>query len=147
MHRLVDLTGRLLAMVSRLGDLASEERMLFTVAHVDGADIGGVLPLRIARLVGSQWRLRRRLGAFAAEARAAGVSATDVSRVVALARRSYRLAMQLAHYDDLRNLLSTWRWLHRWLALLLGALLVVHVVAAVRYGGVDFGVWFGGGAG
>ena len=65
--------------------------------------------------------------------------------MVELARRSYRLAMQLAHYDDLRGLMSTWRWLHRWLALLLGALLVVHVTAAMRYGGVDLGALFAGG--
>ena len=35
-----------------------------------------------------------------------------------------------------------WRWMHRWLALLLLLLTVVHVVTALRFGGVDFGIWF-----
>ena len=51
--------------------------------------------------------------------------------------------LQLAYYDDLRGLLSTWRWMHRWLALLLLALTAVHVVAALRFGGVDFSVLLG----
>jgi hypothetical protein len=71
----------------------------------------------------------------------AGVPVGEVQRTVALARRSHRLAMQVAHFDEVRGLLSTWRWLHRWLALLLLLLTVVHVVVAVRYGEVDFAVF------
>ena len=72
---------------------------------------------------------------------AQGVPVAEGARTVALARRSHRLALQLAHYEEVRGLLSTWRWLHRWLALLLLLLTVVHVVVAVRYGAVDFS-WF-----
>jgi hypothetical protein len=105
---------------------------------VDRAEIGQTLPGRIWGLERSQWQLRRRLERFAAAARTQGVPAHDIARMVRLSRRSFRLALQLAHYDDLRALLSTWRWLHRWLALLLAALLVVHVVSAVRYGGIEW---------
>lgn len=105
---------------------------------VDRAEIGQTLPGRIWGLVRSQWQLRRRLERFAAAARTQGVPTHDIARMVRLSRRSFRLALQLAHYDDLRALLSTWRWLHRWLALLLAALLVVHVVSAVRYGGIEW---------
>jgi hypothetical protein len=105
---------------------------------VDRAEIGQTLPGRIWGLVRSQWQLRRRLERFAAAARTQGVPAHDIARMVRLSRRSFRLALQLAHFDDLRALLSSWRWLHRWLALLLAALLVVHVVSAVRYGGIEW---------
>jgi predicted ferric reductase len=48
--------------------------------------------------------------------------------------------MQLTHYEEVRGILSSWRWMHRWLALLLLILVVVHVFTVMRFGGVDFGV-------
>lgn len=122
----------------RDGRGVGEEARRMVEELVERAEIGHSLPGRIWGLVRSQWQLRRRLDRFAASARRDGVPATEVARMVRLSRRSFRLALQLAHYDDLRALLSTWRWMHRWLALVLLALLVVHVVAAVRYGGVDW---------
>lgn len=112
---------------------------------VDGARFGKNLLSRVRGLLLSQWHLRRRLTAIRVRARAEGVPAGEVARIVQLARRSHRLALQLTHFDDVRSLLATWRWLHRWLALALLLLTIVHVVAAVRFGGVDFGVLRGGG--
>ena len=63
-----------------------------------------------------------------------------------MARQAHHLALSAAHYADLRGLLMTWRWLHRWLALLLVLLAMWHVVTAWRY--ADLGwlrSWFGGG--
>lgn len=108
---------------------------------VADARLGRGFVARVAGLVRSQWRLRGRLARLRRDAVAAGVPAAEVARTVALARRSHRLALQLAHYEEVRGLLSTWRWLHRWLALLLLLLTVVHVVVAVRYGAVDFGLF------
>lgn len=67
-------------------------------------------------------------------------------RTVGLARRSHRLVLQLANFEEVRGLLASWRWLHRWLALLLLLLTAVHVAVAFRYGQVDFGVFFADGA-
>jgi quinol-cytochrome oxidoreductase complex cytochrome b subunit len=39
-----------------------------------------------------------------------------------------------AHYEDLRAILGTWRYLHRWIALLMVVLLIVHVVHGFLYG-------------
>jgi hypothetical protein len=53
----------------------------------------------------------------------------------------------LAHYEEVRGILSSWRWLHRWLALVLVLLTVVHVATAIGFGGVDWSVlwtWSGG---
>lgn len=112
---------------------------------VERAEIGHSLPGRIWGLVRSHWQMRRRLERFAASASREGVPPNEIARMVRLSQRSFRLALQLAHYDDLRALLSTWRWLHRWLALVLLILLVVHVVAAVRYGGIDWSALSAGG--
>lgn len=95
---------------------------------------------RVAGLVRSQWRLRRQLAQLQRDARAEGIPADEAKHLVALAQRSHKLALQLSHFEEVRGILSVWRWLHRWLALLLLLLTIVHVVTAMRYGGVDFRV-------
>ena len=110
-------------------------------ALVADAGLGRGFGARVAGLLRSQWQLRRRLRRFRAAALAADVPRSEVERTVGLARRSHRLALQLAHFEEVRGLLASWRWLHRWLALPLLLLTVVHVVVAFRYGAVDFGVF------
>ncbi|MBL8749335.1 MAG: NAD(P)-binding domain-containing protein [Planctomycetes bacterium] len=111
----------------------------------DAAHFGRGFFARIAGLLRSELRLQRELGRLRARAAAEGIPRTEAVRVLSLAQRSHRLAMQLTHYEEVRGLLSTWRWLHRWLAVLLLLLTVVHAVTALRYGGVDFSVLRGGG--
>lgn len=111
---------------------------------VEHARLGRGFFERVFGLVQSQWRLRRQLTQLRTAAGQQGVPAHEVGRLVELARRSHRLAMQLTHYEEVRGVLALWRWIHRWLALLLLLLTVVHVVMALRYGGVDFAVLFGG---
>jgi dihydropyrimidine dehydrogenase (NAD+) subunit PreT len=103
---------------------------------VADARLGDGFVARVRGLLRSQWQLVRALRRVRRAAAAAGVPATEVTRLVALARRSHRVALQLVHFDEVRGLLATWRWLHRWLALLLLLLLAVHVATALRFGGV-----------
>lgn len=103
--------------------------------------------VRLGTLVLGQWRLRAILRELRQQGRAACVPAPQVARIVDLARRAHRLALHLAHFDEVRALLSSWRWFHRWLALLMVLLTVLHVVTATRFGGVDLSVlWSSGGA-
>jgi len=104
------------------------------------AQLGRSLVARIGGLLHGQWRLRRELDRLRQEGRAEGIPLTEVRHVLSLAERSYRLALQLVHFEEVRGLMSTWRYIHRWLALLLTLLVIVHVVAAVRYGGIDLSV-------
>lgn len=102
---------------------------------------------RVFALLLGQWRLRAMLHSLSVQARAAGVPKEEIGHMLGLARRAHRLALQLTHFDEMRGLLSSWRWLHRWLALLMVLLTVLHVITATRFGGLDFGVlWNGGGA-
>jgi dihydropyrimidine dehydrogenase (NAD+) subunit PreT len=112
---------------------------------VDRARGGAGLFGRLAAMQRSRWLLRRSLAALRADARAEGIPPREVRRLELLARRSHHLSLQLANFDELRHLLAGWRWLHRWLALLLLLVLVVHVVQALRYGDVDFARLFGEG--
>ena len=38
-----------------------------------------------------------------------------------------------AHYEELRALMASWRYLHRWVALYMVLIVALHVIAALRY--------------
>ncbi|MDF1800555.1 MAG: NAD(P)-binding domain-containing protein [Planctomycetota bacterium] len=101
---------------------------------------GGSLAARFAAVVGVRRDLRR----FEARVRArCGDEAEDL---VVLARLAYRRALLVAHLEDLRGLVSAWRYLHRWVAFLMVVLTVLHVVHATAFGAVlgELSGWFGG---
>lgn len=63
-------------------------------------------------------------------------------KVLRLIDRLYVEMSWIARYQDLRALMSYWRFLHRWLALVLILLALFHIGIAVRYGAL----WVFGGA-
>jgi thioredoxin reductase/Pyruvate/2-oxoacid:ferredoxin oxidoreductase delta subunit len=89
---------------------------------------------RIATLLGGDRRLRRVLGELGQEGLAEGLSRDQVAEVLDLARRAHHSAVAAAHYEEVRGVLSSWRWLHRWVALALVLLVIAHVVSALAYG-------------
>lgn len=101
---------------------------------------------RVFTLAKGQVSLLRLLRRVRTQGVAEGVPQEELKRILVLARKAHRVALQLTHYEEVRGILSSWRWMHRWLALLLGILVLVHVITAVMYGGVDFDVllWLGG---
>ena len=94
------------------------------------------LPARLAGVFGSQRALRHSLARLEREGRAEGVDPARLRELLELARRAHRAALAAAHFEDLRGLLATWRWVHRWAALLMVLLVARHVAVALRYGGV-----------
>jgi thioredoxin reductase len=99
---------------------------------------------RVSALMRSQLRLSRNLRELRERGRREGIPAAEVGRLLELARRAHRLALQLTHYEEVRAVLASWRWLHRWLALLMVLLTVLHVVTALRFGQVAWSVLWGG---
>ncbi len=93
----------------------------------------GSLWSRLRSLLGGQRALDRRLTELGVQGLASGLPADQVSDLVGLARRAYHAALAASHYEDLRALLSAWRYLHRWGALLVVLLVVLHVAIALRY--------------
>jgi dihydropyrimidine dehydrogenase (NAD+) subunit PreT len=92
------------------------------------------LPARVRALFGSQRELRRTLQRLEREGRQEGVDPERLLEILGLARRAHRAALGVAHFEELRGLLASWRWLHRWVALLMVLLVLRHVVIALRYG-------------
>jgi hypothetical protein len=47
----------------------------------------------------------------------------------------------LIRYHELRGLISSWRFFHRWLAVLMLCVVICHIVVGIRFGG--FSIWGG----
>ncbi len=88
---------------------------------------------RVQLLLSGERRLARTLRRLEHEAREEGLSSEHVAEVVHLARRAHREALAAAHYEDLRGLVASWRYFHRWVALLMVALVVIHIFTALQY--------------
>lgn len=104
------------------------------VERVVGEDRWQGSPLaRIRALLASRRAAARRIEALRRAARAEGVAADHVERMTDLARRAQRTALMASHYEELRALLASWRWFHRWTALFLVLVVAWHVWTALRY--------------
>jgi len=91
---------------------------------------------RLVELVRSQRRLNHCLARLRAEARAEGLQPDQLARLAAISRKAHRTALMAAHYEDLRALLGTWRFIHRWFALLMVMLATWHIATALKYAGI-----------
>jgi hypothetical protein len=89
---------------------------------------------RLLSLLGGQRALRRQLAELAREGAAHGVPAEQTRELLTLARTANRTATAAAHLEDVRAVLSSWRYFHRWIAALLVLLLALHVFFAFAYG-------------
>jgi hypothetical protein len=147
------------------GRVLELEEIEAQVAHMSGewdrsaSGFGERVRREVTELVGVQrWkstffsRLRgvlrgqRELGALLAQLRVdgarAGVAGDELDLLCTLAARAHRTATMSARYEDVRGLMASWRWFHRWLALLMVLLVAIHVAAAVRFGEVDWAAVF-----
>lgn len=60
----------------------------------------------------------------------------DRARILPIARRVCKDQQGLARYGELRGLMGSWRFLHRWLAVMMLIVLAFHVGLALRFGGL-----------
>jgi thioredoxin reductase/ferredoxin len=95
---------------------------------------------RILALLSGQRSLRRSLRRLRAEGKELGIPPSQIRHLTILARRAHRASTMAAHFEDLRGLLASWRYLHRWIALLMVLLLAAHVVTALRYASLPGGL-------
>ncbi|MCX5660123.1 MAG: NAD(P)-binding domain-containing protein [Planctomycetota bacterium] len=102
---------------------------------------------RIAALVSGQVRLRAAISRLRRQGQREGIPADEITHLVGMSRRAYRLTLLVTHYEEVRAILSSWRYFHRWLALLLVLLTGIHIATAMRFGelGAKLAALFAGG--
>ena len=96
----------------------------------------GNILIRIVSLVRQQRELRRSLNALGREGRAEGIAEDQVQRVLDLARRAHWAALMATRFEEIRGILASWRYFHRWVALLMVLLLGVHIFSALRFSSI-----------
>jgi len=89
---------------------------------------------RVRGLVDGHRKRNRILTEIAQRGQAEGVPKEVIDKTIGIARDAHRSATVAAHYEDLRAVLNSWRYLHRWVALLMVLLVVAHVIYALIYG-------------
>lgn len=89
---------------------------------------------RVRALLFGQREVRALLARLEAQGKREGVPNDRIAETLHLARRAHRTTLAAAHMEDLRAVLNTWRYLHRWVAALMIVLIVLHVVHALAYG-------------
>ena len=99
----------------------------------------------VARIVRGDRESRRRLQQVKQALRKAkvGPHCRDRKLVARVVREFFRERQWLVRYQELRHLMGVWRYLHRWLAVLMLLVVLFHVVLAVRFGSL----WVLGGTG
>ncbi|MGQ0614485.1 MAG: NAD(P)-binding domain-containing protein [Planctomycetaceae bacterium] len=127
------------ARLARLSDGREEERFgVHAMAEVaqltEARQWRGSFLGRVLGLLTGQRALRRMLARLAAAGRKEGVPEGRIRRTLHLAREAHKAALAAAHYEDLRAVLGSWRYLHRWIALLMVLLVALHVAHALLYG-------------
>ena len=89
---------------------------------------------RLFAMIVGQRDLRRALRRMSEQGHAEQVEPEQVREALKLAGQAHRAATAASHYEDLRGVLGSWRWLHRWVALLMVVLVVLHVIYSLAYG-------------
>lgn len=100
---------------------------------VDDIRWSGGLGQRLAALLIGRRRAHRHLRDLAATGRREGVPAEEVDAGLVLARSAFDAALAASRYEELRGLLGSWRYLHRWVAVAMVLLVLAHIVTASRY--------------
>lgn len=67
-----------------------------------------------------------------------GVPENERDELLVLAKRSYRLTLQISHFEEVRAVLGSWRFIHRWLAVLMVFFVTMHVTRAIQYARLEW---------
>jgi thioredoxin reductase/ferredoxin len=117
----------------RQGRGFGEEARAEVQTLVDSAVWSGGFVGRLFGLVRQGQRLRATLARLRVHARERGLSPDQVRTLAALVERTHRTALASARFEQVRGVMSGWRYVHRTIALVLVALVAIHVYVALRY--------------
>ena len=110
--------------------LAEDPDGAFAVLSLKPRSFGAVL----ASLLWGDRDLKRQIRRIRSGGDRPGTQVKSRRRVVKLLRAFHRETLWLDRYQELRGLMGSWRFLHRWLAILMALLALFHIGVALRFG-------------
>jgi len=130
----------------RLGELRSQlEGFGIGSTLLEAGDADNALPAQkglfatLAAALGGNRAISREYRRLRREIRRRPELRPARARILPLARRYVRNRQWYKRYSELRSLMGAWRFLHRWLAIVMLAVVAFHILLAFRYGNLDFG--------
>lgn len=130
--KLAALAGRWEAERSELGERVRRE--VEDLVHAPRWK--GSVVRRLRALVAGERELSLAIERWRLEGRRDGIPPDQMAELVELARKAYRTAVAAAHFEELRAWIGSWRYVHRWIALLTVLLVALHVFVALRFGSI-----------
>ncbi len=88
---------------------------------------------RAFALITSRVHLRKSLTLLTAKGREQGLAETQIQQILELAKRLHKAALITSNLEGIRGLLSSWRFVHRWIALGMVLLAAIHIFTALRF--------------
>jgi len=128
-----ELRARVLRLRKELDDAGVAAPLLDAGAPLAARAETGFLG-RIFGIIAGNRAARRDFHRLADEVKRHPSLAPQAKRILPAARAFYRDRQRLARLSELRALLGSWRFLHRWLAIVLLVLAAFHIFVAIRFG-------------
>ncbi|MEM6674907.1 MAG: NAD(P)-binding domain-containing protein [Planctomycetota bacterium] len=89
---------------------------------------------RISSVVLGNRQLNETMAALRESGEERGLAEDQINGVLGLTKRAYSTALGAAHLEDIRALLGSWRYIHRWVAALMVILMLFHIGQMLFYG-------------
>lgn len=107
--------------------------------RIDATQWRSSFAARVVAVVKGRRELESALGRLATEGERSSVPQARIDETLELAREAWRTSLAAAHCEDLRAVVESWRYLHRWAAVLVVLLIVLHVLYVLAYGSSSIG--------
>jgi len=127
--------GRLLASLERFG-------IRLDLTRLRTKPYGSKLRAFVGLILGDP-RIRRQYGEARRILQVSSLDPASQARILPVLRRMVSERASIQRYEELHALMASWRFLHRWLALVMIGSVVAHVAFAVLFGDL----WILGGGG
>lgn len=133
---------RLHACRHRLEDIGVSTEWLRPRGQTPGHDDARGLLARLGTVLGGDRQSRRDYRRLRRDILGSPDLRASAGQILPLVRTYFRHQHWLIRYHELRHLLASWRFFHRWLAIVMLAVVGFHIGLAVRFGDL----WILGGA-
>jgi hypothetical protein len=130
-----EIRGRLAVYKKKLVALGVDPTML-RLETPESSTRAPWLLASIGRVLSGDWESRKEYRRLKEALTARGQVRIEMELVLYLIRRLCRERQWLVRYGEFRRVMGSWRFFHRWLAIVLLAGLAFHVLVATRFGGL-----------